>query len=94
MGLNITDGLNKYLKLGVGQQQDQLPGMLIHPLYVELQSHSRLSDPHFQIQAIEVGGIGPHEFYSNYVSQSLPLLIKGGCESWSLFKEVQQRKSS
>jgi len=54
MGYNVTEGLNKYIRVFMGgQDKDKLPSFLIHPLYVELQQQSPLSDPNYTIAEVD-----------------------------------------
>lgn len=47
----------------------------------------------FEIKQIDWSNdpIGQHEFYKDYVSRSLPLVIKNGCQDWAM-KEMVQRE--
>jgi len=33
--------------------------------------------------------VGQHEFYKNYLSKSMPLVLKNDCKDWELTKKIR-----
>lgn len=72
-------------------------GKLIHPLYVELQKSSVLGVKdefgytyHMHTASYqESDDVTPGSFYREYVSKSLPLVLKGYCRHWELYEQIQ-----
>ena len=63
----------------------QLWNYNIHPLYMYLQERSPLwYRQEMSVDKIEIDDIGIHGFYDKYLSQSMPLLIKGACKNWKV----------
>ena len=64
--------------------------MLLHPLYVELQDKSPMGMMRdYDIKEVDES-IGSHEFYKDYMSQSLPLIVRKGCLYWPIKQLVQE----
>jgi hypothetical protein len=45
----------------------------------------------FPVPGIKIENISPKIFYSHFLSQSVPLLVKEGCKSWKAFKNWQDK---
>ena len=76
------------------KERNAYPGMLIHPIYVELQKKSPMGlRKKYNISEVDMEGasIGLHEMYTQYVSESLPLIMRNGCKDWRLKKEVDEK---
>lgn len=39
---------------------------------------------------MQTNTIGKHEFYTKYVSRSLPFVLRGDAKSWEIYKEMQE----
>ena len=57
-------------------------GVTVHPLFKNLRSHltEYMFVPEETIQTITT-----QRFYNEYLTKSIPLLIKDGCEYWSAY---------
>ena len=73
-------------------EKDVSPGLLIHPLYVFLQSKSQFSNKNYTIVMVN-DVIGKHDFYTNHLSKSIPLVISKGAKEWLLYKDISEKKT-
>lgn len=68
--------------------------MIIYPIYVELQKKSPMGMRRpYNISEVDMEGasIGLHELYTSYVSKSLPLIMRNGCNDWGLKTEIDAK---
>jgi hypothetical protein len=67
------------------------PAVFIHPVYVEMQKQSPMGMmKDFNVSEIDVTqkSMGEHEFYHDYVSKSLPLVLRHGADDWDMKKNI------
>lgn len=89
---NITDGL---MKLAINQKKNRnenIPNTFVHPLYVHLQKQSPMGMmKDFNVSEVDwkQSPIGKHEFYQNYLSKSLPLVLRHAFEHTKFYQEAQ-----
>lgn len=89
---NVTDGLRRYMDQ-MSENRDKRVSTFVHPLYVELQKDSPMGMmKDFNLSEIDsrTQDMNVHDFYLDYVTHSLPLVFRNGCENWKLHKLIQE----
>jgi len=67
--------------------------LIIHPLYVKLQERSPLGlKKKFNIteRDMTTSTMGPHEFYTDYLSKSLPVVLRNDAKEMTFYKSIQE----
>ena len=71
--------------------------MIIHPLYVELQNKSPLGfGKDYVVDIIDKkidGSISELRFYNEYVTESLPVILRNNFADKKIIKDIQEKKS-
>lgn len=90
VGINVTEGVNKYANLIANQgKEDTRSMMMIHPLYVELQKQSPLGMMRdYDLVVVDQVNkpITKKYFYKNFISKSLPVLFKNEYSNANVIK--------
>ena len=76
------------------KEKNAFPGMMIHPIYVELQKKSPMGmRKKYNITEVDMegGSIGLHEMYTQYVSESLPLIMRNACNDWGFKQDIDAK---
>jgi len=92
----VSGGLGKVLKnMMESNEEEVLPGYIVHPFFGYLQLNSPLHIlKNFTIDVKNQDEITESEFYQNYLSQSIPLVVPGIARDWPVFKEIDSRKGN
>ena len=98
VGINFTEGFSDYIDRNMrGQYHPQPKNLKIPEIYKKFQENSPLSIfKDYEIAEVDMMIPGPnnektdHYFYKNYVSQSLPVVLRNEANDWDVVQDLEK----
>jgi len=91
---NTTEGLLSFSeRLKKKQEGDAAPELVIHPKYYELQKKAVFVHDEWKIIEVDMlkDTIGLHQFYTDHLSKSYPIVLRNDASDWE-FKKIVDAK--